>query len=158
MKIAYLHGLDANNLGPKNLWLKTICDLYDPQIDYRKKKIYTEIKKEILNFNPEMIIGSSMGGFFAYELAKEMNKKAILFNPALHSRSYEPDMNGLKHKNTKPDIFCVFGENDAIINPENTMQLLKNETYNDENFKMLTHAHDTPLEVFKNEVSLFMKI
>ena len=77
MKIAYLHGLDANNLGPKNLWLKTICDLYDPQIDYRKKKIYTEIKKEILNFNPEMIIGSSMGGFFAYELAKEMNKKAI---------------------------------------------------------------------------------
>ena len=51
MKIAYLHGLVANNLGPKNLWLKTICDLYDPQIDYRKKKIYTEIKKEILNFN-----------------------------------------------------------------------------------------------------------
>lgn len=157
MKFAYLHGLDANNLGPKNIWLKTICELYDPQIDYRKKNIYFEIKNEIHNFNPEIIIGSSMGGFFAYELAKEMNIKALLFNPALHSRSYEPDMNGLKTTKTKPNIFCVFGKNDTIINPEKTITFLKNEGYGNENFKMLTHAHDTPFEVFKNEVSLFMK-
>lgn len=71
MKFAYLHGLDANNLEPKNIWLKTICELYDPQIDYRKKNIYFEIKNEIHNFNPEIIIGSSMGGFLLMSWLKK---------------------------------------------------------------------------------------
>jgi predicted esterase YcpF (UPF0227 family) len=66
-KIAYLHGLESNNIGIKNDWLRTISDVYDPLIDYRQPNIYQKIKNDLINFKPDLIIGSSMGGFFSYE-------------------------------------------------------------------------------------------
>ena len=30
MKIVYLHGLESNNVGPKNDWLKSNYDIFDP--------------------------------------------------------------------------------------------------------------------------------
>jgi hypothetical protein len=156
MKIAYLHGLDSNNLGPKNDWLKSISELVDPHINYREKNIYQTLKSQISIFNPNIIIGSSMGGYFAYEIAKELNIAAILFNPALHSRSYEPDMTGLGIGKYKPSMYFIFGQNDAVINPVNTLNIIENDGYGNENTTLLTHAHDTPLETFKKEITFYI--
>jgi hypothetical protein len=30
VKIAYLHGLESNNIGKKNDWLRTVASVYDP--------------------------------------------------------------------------------------------------------------------------------
>ncbi|AZB21610.1 hypothetical protein EG338_05590 [Kaistella haifensis] len=152
IKIAYLHGLGANNLSPKNEWLKSFAEVFDPQINYHEEKIYQKLKSKIKNYKPEIIIGSSMGGFFAYKIARELNINAILFNPALHSRSFEPDMRGFEDEKFKPNISFVFGKNDEIINPEKTIEILESEGYDLENYKIYNHGHDTPLEVFKSEI------
>jgi predicted esterase YcpF (UPF0227 family) len=151
MKIAYLHGLDANNLGPKNEWLKSISKLVDPQIDYREKYIYQTIRSQIFAFNPDLIIGSSMGGYFAYELAKELNITALLFNPALHSRSVAPDMTSHEIGIHTPIMRFVFGKNDETINPIKTMNIIQKEGY--DNYTLGEHGHGTPLEVFKTEIT-----
>ena len=41
------------------------------------------------NFQPDLIIGSSMGGYVADILAEKYGTPAILFNPALHNRSFD---------------------------------------------------------------------
>jgi hypothetical protein len=153
MKIAYLHGLDSNNLGPKNHWLKSISKLVDPHIDYREKNIYQTIKAQVSAFNPDIIIGSSMGGYFAYEIAKEFNITAILFNPALHSRSYEPDMTNYEIGKHTPIMRFVFGKNDEIINPIKTIKIIEKEGYINDNYILCKHGHDTPLEIFKKEIT-----
>lgn len=153
MKIAYLHGLESTNIHPKNDWLRTISDVYDPLIDYRQPLIYQTIKNDIIEFKPDLILGSSMGGFFAYNLSRELNINAILFNPALHSRSFTPDMTGFQNLLYKPKTRFVFGEKDDIINVDKTIDMVKNE-YSD--FVILSHGHRTPYDVFKNEILDFI--
>jgi uncharacterized protein len=157
MKIAYLHGLGSNNLGPKNEWLKSISELVDPHIDYKEYNIYQKLKSQIAAFNPNIIIGSSMGGYFAYEIARELNIEAILFNPALHSRSYEPDMTGHEIGKYSPSMYFVFGQNDSVINPVNTLEIIKRDGYKNEDYTLLDHGHDTSLEAFKKEITFYIK-
>jgi esterase/lipase len=154
MKIAYLHGLESNNIHPKNDWLRTIADVYDPLIDYRQPLIYQKIKMYIIDFKPDLIIGSSMGGFFAYNLSRELNIKSVLFNPALHSRSFTPDMTGFSGSLLfKPKTKFVLGKNDDVIEPNTTIKMMESEGYSD--FIILGHGHRTPLLVFKNEILNF---
>jgi len=150
MKIAYLHGLESNNLGPKNEWLKTISDLYNPLIDYKEKGVYQRLKSEIFDFKPNFIIGSSMGGYFAYNIAKELNIKAVLFNPALHSRSYEPDIEEFKTKEYNPLLYFILGKNDLLIKPEKTILLIENENCN---LMFFEHGHDTPYQLFQSVIT-----
>jgi predicted esterase YcpF (UPF0227 family) len=155
MKIAYLHGLESNNISQKNDWLKTFSKLYDPLIDYKEDQIYLKLKLEIAKFEPDVVIGSSMGGYFAFEIAKELNVTAILFNPALHSRSYQPDISGFEKGNYNPKMYFVLGENDAVINPAKTLEIISNDDYVT---LIFNHAHNTPYEVFKSVIAEILKI
>ncbi len=96
-----------------------------------------------------------MGGYFAFEMAKELNIDAILFNPALHSRSFEPDMTGLEIGKNKPSIYTVFGKEDVIINPDKTLPILKNEGF--ETYSIFEHGHKTPIKVFVRAVESYIE-
>jgi uncharacterized protein len=157
MKITYLHGLESNNIGPKNDWLKSISDLFDPYIDYRESNIYQSLKSKIIAFQPDIIIGSSMGGYFAYNLAKELDIKAILFNPALHSRSFQPDITKIENGKFNPFMHLVLGKNDAVIDPIKTLDFIKNEGYKNFDYTILNHSHNTSFELFKSEIENFIK-
>ena len=157
IKIALLHGLESNNKGQKNDWLRTIGEVYDPLIDYRQKSIYNLIRNEISDFNPDILIGSSMGGFFSYEISKELNIPALLFNPALHSRSFTPDMTGKQIGTFKPEMLFVFGQMDELINPSVTIEILIAEGYTKNSFVCLPHGHRTPFEVFTREAENFLQ-
>lgn len=156
-KIAFLHGLESNNSGPKNDWLRTIAEVYDPLIDYRQSMIFQKIKNEIIEFKPKLIIGSSMGGFFSYELAKELNIPAVLFNPALHSRTFTPDMTGMERGKFRPEMVFILGLDDDIINPLETINIVSEDGYTKENIVILPHVHRTPYEVFVREIESFCK-
>ncbi|WP_339886757.1 YqiA/YcfP family alpha/beta fold hydrolase [uncultured Flavobacterium sp.] len=157
MKIVYLHGLESNNLGPKNDWLKSNYDIFDPYVDYHESNIYQNLKSKISVFEPDLIIGSSMGGYFAHEIAKELNVNAILFNPALHSRSFEPDINGHSKGKYKPKIYLVLGENDIVINPLSTIDFIKKEGNINYTYALLSHEHGTSFELFKKEIIFFIE-
>lgn len=155
MRIAYLHGLESNNVGPKNDWLRTVSDVFDPQIDYRQKYIYRTLLEEVIRFKPDLIVGSSMGGYFAFNIAKDLNLAAILFNPALHSRSFEPDVSGMKIGTHRPHVHVVLGENDNVIRPADTVEILKREGFAHHSF--FDHGHKTPFELFRKVIESHLK-
>jgi hypothetical protein len=157
VKIVYLHGLESNNLGPKNDWLRTVSDLFDPYINYKESNIYESLKTKIIAFKPSIIIGSSMGGYFANEIAKELDIKAVLFNPALHSRNFEPDMTNHFIGKYNPNMHLVLGKKDTIIDPMITIDLIKRGANKNYTSTLLDHEHGTPFEVFKREINYFIK-
>jgi len=86
-KVLYLHGLESGQGGPKVDYLTTQGAVMAPKMDYTRKGLFTEMVQLVEEFDPDVIVGSSMGGYFGYMLAGLFKKKAVLFNPALHSRS-----------------------------------------------------------------------
>lgn len=154
MKIAYLHGLESDNKGPKNDWLREIADdVYDPLIDYTEPGIYKKIIDEVTDFDPDIILGSSMGGYFAYHIARTNFIPALLFNPAIPYRSFQPDMKGQRHVLSNPRIHIVFGRKDDLIKPADTIQTLKSTRFTSD---MGSHGHRTPTKVFKDSVEKFI--
>jgi len=156
MKIAYLHGLESTNISAKNDWLRTFATLFDPAINYREKHIYSSLLQAITQFAPDLLIGSSMGGFFAYQMAKTLNVRAVLFNPALHSRSIAPDLTGHVLGKHRPDLICVLGSADTVIAPKATMEILAQDGYGAAHCILGDHGHRTPFEVFKDEISKYL--
>ena len=82
MKVVYLHGLESTSRpsNPKIKWLNSNFDeVYAPQIDYKKEKTFKELLSKIKSMNPDLIVGSSMGGYFSYILIKEGIEYLITF-------------------------------------------------------------------------------
>jgi predicted esterase YcpF (UPF0227 family) len=67
-KILYLHGLESSNVGDKVDFLKERAIVLAPSIDYRKSNIEEELMYMVESFQPDLIIGSSMGGYAALNL------------------------------------------------------------------------------------------
>ena len=89
-KVLYLHGLESKQGGPKVDFLANEFCVHAPAMDYTDPYLAIKLAHIMENFQPDLIIGSSMGGYVADILAEKYGKPAILFNPALHSRSIEP--------------------------------------------------------------------
>ena len=96
---------------------------------------------------PDLIIGSSMGGYVADIIGSRLGSDVLLFNPALHSREIDPEY---EYYNNGYIRTIVLGTEDNVINPELTKKLWPihgNEAEYDEIEGM---GHRTPLDVFIN--------
>ena len=148
-KVLYLHGLESKQGGEKVGFLAGQACVYAPAIDYREEDLHGKIHNIIMEFKPDLLIGSSMGGYVAHEFAKAFNLPAILLNPALHGRSFEPDLDtfilGFDTKFIERQI-VLLGKNDDIIDPEITKSILRD----DRRFVIEEgeHGHRTPLDIF----------
>ena len=146
-KVLYLHGLESKQGGPKVKFLRTRCSVYAPSMDYRSNQLSENISK-MEEFKPDLIIGSSMGGYLAHIMSKHLRVPAILFNPALHSRPFELKIDSSTIPQGTGDIkqILLLGKKDNTIDPETTKKLLgNNHQYIIEEGE---HAHRTPLDVF----------
>ena len=148
-KVLYLHGLESKQGGDKVDFLAGECMIHAPAIDYRMENLHGKIHNIIMDYKPDLIIGSSMGGYVAHEFAKAFNLPAILLNPALHSRSFEPDLDtfilGFDTKFIERQI-VLLGMNDDVIIPQLTKTMLEG----DRRFVIEEgeHGHRTPLDIF----------
>jgi predicted esterase YcpF (UPF0227 family) len=116
MKIAYLHGLESfiDPSSLKILWLKENFDqIYTPTIKYHNKESFTSITAHIKKQSPDYIVGSSMGGYFAYLIGATLGITTILFNPAVIGRSFDPVVDDSKIKETSHNVFL--GKTDDLI-------------------------------------------
>ena len=145
-KIVYLHGLESEAGGPKVSFLAEKGTVYAPKIDYKT----LDLKEFILSLGmPDLIIGSSMGGYVADIIGSQLGVDVLLFNPALHSRSidtnYKVNYGTETYKRT-----IILGTKDDIINPEET-KMLWPVGYNKAKFEEIEDmGHRTPLDVFIN--------
>ena len=148
-KVLYLHGLESKQGGPKVDFLTNMFITHAPAMDYRDPFIAVKLAHIMENFQPDIIIGSSMGGYVADILAEIYGTPAILFNPAIHSRSIEPSIQ-YPIEGEQADIqekkLVVLGKKDELIDPELTKLMLKNNF----NYKIVLEemGHQTPLNIF----------
>ena len=141
-KIVYLHGLESEQGGYKVNFLSTKGMVYAPGMNYETLNLH----EFILTLGiPDLIIGSSMGGYVADVIGSRLGVDVLLFNPALHSREIDPDY---EYYNNTYKRTIILGTEDNVINPELTKKLWPihgNEAEYDEIEGM---GHRTPLDVF----------
>lgn len=116
MKIAYLHGLESSNdpTSLKIIWLNDNFDqVYTPSIKYHNKESFTIITAHFKKQKPDYIIGSSIGGYFAYLIGATLGIPTILFNPAVIGRSFDPVVDDRNLKETSHNVFL--GKTDEVI-------------------------------------------
>ena len=150
----YFHGLESSPGGIKVQFLDQEVDFLEaPAMDYTKEDIFEEWLDYVKNEEPDLLIGSSMGGYFAMALATHTGIPVLIFNPAIHSRSIE--INGLESGTEKLKGLVVLGKKDDIINPGPTMAMLQGN-WNDLDMVVEEKmGHRVPLDVF---IDMYNKI
>lgn len=125
-RVLYLHGLESSNTGSKVDFLQEVSDCFAPAMDYRDINVEKHLMKMVQAFKPEVIIGSSMGGHAALLLGNHFNIPVVAFNPAIHSRSFDPDFRKLSVEDPRIGFtpVIVLGMEDDVINPLITKEIL----------------------------------
>jgi len=110
-------------------------------------------------FSPDVIIGSSMGGHVGLMLANYYNIEAIVFNPAIHSRSIEPKLDRLEAKepnfNFQPVV--ILGLEDDVINPLITKEILDDALFYCDIEEVEGLGHRIPFYVFVDIYNKYVK-
>ena len=106
--------------------------------------VYQETLEKLLEFEPELIVGSSMGGYFAYHLGTHFKTNLLLLNPALPNRSFDPPI--LPDGKEKSRIWAMVGKNDTDVPAKENIEILKRAGAK---VQIGDHEHRTPIEVFK---------
>ena len=125
-RVLYLHGLESSNVCDKVDFLKEVSDCYAPAMNYADPYIEDLLLKMVRAFKPDVIIGSSMGGITALLLGNYFGISTVAFNPAIHSRSFDPEFDKLN--NADPTLgftpVVILGMEDDVINPLITKEIL----------------------------------
>jgi len=153
MRILFLHGLESKPGCEKVQYLQKLGhSVQSPEMEYRDNRSYENLYKLTKYNNYDVIIGSSMGGWFAWNLGKELGVPVLLLNPALHSRTINPiigDWVGEKKKASK--VFLAIGKDDVWIHPVGTLQWLRANDeldWNPNNIFEGDYGHRTSVEWF----------
>ncbi len=82
MKVAFFHGLESDGPGQKGAYLKTVAStLYAPVVNYYDPADVRRVWNEVLEFGPDVVVGSSMGGWFGLHVCMELNVVGAFVNP-----------------------------------------------------------------------------
>jgi hypothetical protein len=146
-RILFLHGLESSNICDKTKFLSERSILCAPRVNYMDADLQTQLSFLVESFKPDLIIGSSMGGYVGLQLANHYDIKSIVFNPAIHSRSVEPAIHfPLMSCNSIPIV--VLGLQDTVIDPNVTKSLLSNGSIMCQFEEIETMQHRVAFDVF----------
>ena len=146
MTILYLHGLNSSNVSSRTVWLQQFGKLINPLMNYHNyPENYQQIEKLVLTHKPDVIVASSLGGYFAYHLGNYYRIPTVLLNPALSMTNIvKPD-----HRLLATDTLHTIslGKNDTVILPWTTKAVLKQLKAR---YKIFEYeiGHETSYEVF----------
>ena len=155
-KVLYLHGLESKQGGPKVEFLANEFIVHAPVMDYTDPDLNIKLLFTMQDLKPDLIIGSSMGGYVADILAEKYGVPAILFNPALHNRSFETaisySVEGEQAELQEKKV-VVLGKDDEVIPPYITKIMLENNF----NYKIVLEemGHQTPLNIFIDTINKY---
>jgi hypothetical protein len=145
-RIFFIHGLESSNKSSKvDLMQSKGFDVLAPSMDYTTNdSLFSQTLEKVMEFKPHLIVGSSMGGYFASHIGTHYSTTLLLLNPALISRTFQPKI--LPDGKVKSDIWALLGEYDDVISPIKNFKILQNMGATIRNGK---HGHRTPKESFK---------
>ena len=150
-KACFFHGLESSLPSGKVEYLKSIgWVVFAEKIDYKSGVFYQKALNDVIKFEPNIVIGSSMGGLLCKYIACELNIPMILLNPALNiqklTKSDFPQIIG----NYRPPTWALLGIQDDIVPfDENYIELQKLKG------KIIVgnHGHRTSSEVFRDFIN-----
>lgn len=158
-KVVYLHGLNSTPYNDKVKFLSNLgYEVFAPHIFYEKTplSIYNKIERQVKRFNPDFIIGSSMGGYFAYAIGSRLNKPVLLFNPANVSENRFGILVPNDPDKIPPKIKVILGQQDDVIDPVKSKRVFYTLP-NTEISEIDELGHRIPVDVFINQVKEFIK-
>ena len=151
MRILYLHGLESKAHCEKCKWLESQGhSVHSPKIDYTEDNCYDNLKTLVKYNTYDVIIGSSMGGWVAWNLGKDLGIPVLLLNPAVHSRSIHIDIEPVREQKASK-VFLAIGLADDIIDPDTTIEWLNKHDkldWNANNTYKAIYGHRTSVERF----------
>lgn len=149
-KIAFFHGLESTTVSDKTEYLQNnFVDVYTPAMDYTKPGLFEEILAEVKKRNIDLLVGSSMGGWFAYCISTMTGIPTLLFNPAFHSRSMEPKV---KRGSMKAKHTAVLGKADDVIDPYQSLSWIKTNGVGNFQTNFENNNHRTSIGLFRKWV------
>ena len=155
-KVLYLHGLESKQGGPKVDFLANEFIVHAPKMDYTDPELNIKMFFTMQDFQPDLIIGSSMGGYVADILAQKYGTQAILFNPALHNRSFDPAIEPLiegEQADLQKKKIVVLGKDDEVIPSYITKIIFENNRYYEVILEEM--GHQTPLNIFIDTINRY---
>ncbi len=160
MNILYIHGLNGSLSEEKRAILQTYGTVESPSINYELDDDSIEnLRKQFQDKNVDVIIGSSMGGFVGYYLSIAFRRPALLFNPALVSRSVFQRVPDYSNPN-RSFKRLVLGAQDEVVDPSGTLHFVAKIVKDNTDYHISLRqdlAHRIPLEIFEEEVRAFFK-
>ena len=103
MNIIYLHGFQSSALSIKGQQIKTFCQqhtdfqVYLPDLNMPPQQVLTHVSDMIAGLGQVVLIGSSLGGFYATQLVAKHGVPAVLINPAMRPWQLFHDLFGSEH-------------------------------------------------------------
>ncbi len=130
MNVLYLHGLDGSLSTEKAETLNFYANkLIAPQINYRTDDLDALIGNIFKNEEIDLVVGSSLGGYVAYHLARQYDIHCLLFNPALSTQSVIPNFrNATTYDQYTSIMQVVLGGRDKIVNASTTFHFLTSKS------------------------------
>jgi len=146
MKILNIHGYKGSSCNSAYIALKNFgCEVISPELDYDAlipEETLEVLRCQITDNAVDVIVGTSLGGFYAVVLSAQLNLPVILVNPCLmpfiylsrlgYTRDVKPYMAmfGELLKLKSYNVSTVVGGQDEIIDTQDfTEQLLQNDRY-----------------------------
>lgn len=143
-KVLFLHGLESPQGGEKVKFLSSKSIVHAPAMKYRTSHWSIDKLIDLVDdCNPDLIIGSSMGGYIADILGSYTGIEVLLFNPALHSRSLDYN---LRYGKDGYKRIIVLGEDDKVIDPIRTKEIVGDSA---KIVNVVGMGHRTDLNTFK---------
>ncbi|MEB3766858.1 YqiA/YcfP family alpha/beta fold hydrolase [Acinetobacter sp. MD2] len=90
MNILYLHGFQSGAQSIKGLQLQQYCQqhtphrVYCPDLNLPPKQVIATIEQYFHSLDDVVLVGSSLGGFYATCIALKYDCPAVLINPVIH--------------------------------------------------------------------------
>ena len=129
MKMYLIHGKNSNkNSYTLNNFLKVTENIdvqfveYDSSLSF--KDIYNIIDSQLQDITEDdIIVGHSLGGYFALIFSSKYNTKKILINPSLHPKGYSELRSEVKSFNRAG--LCLTSSEDEVL--KNNYEVCKKE-------------------------------
>jgi len=147
--VIFFHGLESSPNSDKSEWLKKNYGAYCPEMDYTNPNLFADMYNEVMSRSPRILIGSSMGGWFAYCLSTLTGIRTLLLNPAVHSRSIEPKV---KIGRIPAHHHVVLGKSDDLINPTKSKDWFRKNGIGEIEFFMENIGHRSPVTILQKHM------
>lgn len=87
MNIIYLHGFQSSTLSIKGQYIQAFCQnqhhVHLPDLNMPPQQVLAHVSEMIECLDQVVLIGSSLGGFYATQLVAKHAVPAVLINPAM---------------------------------------------------------------------------